>query len=67
MDSVYKGMGGTEGGLFHILVQKSSYCMFIQGREQPQFTSQANTVTENSLIPSVALLVSPHTVAPYTP
>ena len=53
--------GGTVGGFFRTFEQKSSHCVFIIIRvhRQPQFTSQAGTVADSSLTPSVALLVRP--------
>ena len=71
MDSVYRGgwaggggVGGgggwgAIGGFFHTFEQKSSHCVFIEVHRQPQFTFQAGTVADGSLIPSVALLVHP--------
>ena len=73
MDSVYRGWTGkreggrvgsggrwgADGGFFHIFEQKSSHCVFIEVHRQPQFTGQANTVADSSLMPSVALLVHP--------
>ena len=58
------GVGGggrweAEGGFFHTFEQKSSHCVFIEVHRQPQFTYLAGTVTDSSLIPSVALLVRP--------
>ena len=60
LDSVYRGGGwGAAGGLFHAFEQKSSHCVLIEVHRHPQFTFQAGTVTDGSLIPSVALLVHP--------
>ena len=63
MDSVYdRGVGGgggwgAAGGFFHTFEQKSSRCVFIEVHRHPQFTCQAGTVADGSLILSVALLV----------
>ena len=35
------------------------YCLFIEVYNQPQFTCQADIVTDSSSTPSVALLVHP--------
>ena len=43
------------GGFFHTFEQKSSHCVFIEVHRQPQFTCQAGTVADGSLIPSVAV------------
>ena len=73
MDSVYRewaggreesgvsggGRWGAKGGLFHTFEQKSSHCVFIEVHRHPQFTFQAGTIADSSLIPSVALLVHP--------
>ena len=66
LDSVYRGwLGGgwggrgAVGGFLHTFEQKSSHCVFIEVHGQPQFTCQASTVADGSLIPSVALLVRP--------
>ena len=59
LDSVYRGWVGAVGGFFHTFEQKSSHCVFIEVHRQPQFTCQAVTVADGSLIPSVALLVRP--------
>ena len=69
LDSVYRGWVGWRGGggggwgavgrFFHTFEQKSSHCVFIEVHRQPQFTCQAGTVADNSLIPSVALLMCP--------
>ena len=56
----YIGGGwGAVIGLFHTFEQKSSHCVFIEVHRHPQFTCQAGTVADGSLIPSVALLVRP--------
>ena len=53
------GRWGAVGGFFHTFEQKSSHCVFIEVHGQPQFTCQAGTVADGSLISSVALLVRP--------
>ena len=53
------GRWGAVGGLFHTFEQKSSHCVFIEVHRHPQFTCQAGTVADGSLIPSVALLMRP--------
>ena len=50
---------GAVGGLFHTFEQKSSHCVFIEVHRHPQFTCQAGTVADGSLIPNVAVLVHP--------
>ena len=61
LDSVYRGWvgggggWGAVGGFFLTFEQKSSHCVFIDVHRQPQFTCQAGTVADGSLIPSVAL------------
>ena len=68
LDSVYRGWvggvgsgggWGAVGGFFHTFEQKSSHRVFIEVHRQPEFTCQAGTVADGSLIPSVALLVRP--------
>ena len=53
------GGWGAVGGFFHTFEQKSSHYVFIEVHSQSQFTCQAGTVADSSLIPSVALLVHP--------
>ena len=53
------GWWGALGGFFRTFEQKSSHCVLIEVHRQPQFTCQAGTVADSSLIPSVSLLVLP--------
>ena len=53
------GGWGAKGRFFHTFEHKSSHCVFIEVHRQPQFTCQADVVTDSSLTPSVALLVCP--------
>ena len=55
----WEQVGSRIGRLFHTFEQKSSHCMFIEVHRHPQFTCQADTVADGSLILSVALLVHP--------
>ena len=58
-DSVATNIWGAEGQFFLTFEQKSSYYVFIDEHKQPQLTCQADTITDSSLTPSVALLVYP--------
>ena len=53
------GGWGAESGYLHTFDLKSSHCVFIEVLKQPQFTCQADMVTDSSLTPSLALLVHP--------
>ena len=55
----YIGGGWAREGFFHTFEQKSSHCVFTEVHRQPQFTCQAGTVADSSLVPSVAYLVRP--------
>ena len=53
------GGWGAKGGFFHTFDWKSSHCVSTEVHKRPQFTCQADTVTDSSSTPSVALLVHP--------
>ena len=48
--------------VYHTLEQKGSHCVLIEVQKQPQCTCQAETVSETSLTPSIALLVHPRDI-----